>query len=80
MQELQSENNAASVEDGTWLREDIRVNVHHQVTAVGIFHDKTHVFLQQQANRIVAIASQKSLQLNQMHHTKVRTTQFARYQ
>jgi hypothetical protein len=50
MQELQSEHNAASVEDGTWLREDIRVNVHHQVTSVGIFHDKTHVFLQQHAN------------------------------
>lgn len=64
MQELQSEYNAASVEDGTWLREDIRVNVHHQVTTVGIFHDKTHVFLQRHANSIVAIASQKFLQLN----------------
>ena len=45
MKVLQAEDDAGSVENCARFTENIRVNVHHQVTSRCILHDKTNVLL-----------------------------------
>lgn len=45
MQVLEAEYNATSVEDAAWLREDVVVNVHHEITTHRVLHYKADVFL-----------------------------------
>ena len=42
---LETRDNTSSVEDSSGLREDIRMNVHHQVTSSSVLHHKANVAL-----------------------------------
>ena len=46
VQILQSKYDTSSVENRSRLRENIRVDVHHQVSARGVLHHEAHVALQ----------------------------------
>ena len=48
MEILEAQNNTGSVENCSWLCEDVGVDVHHQVTPRGILHYKAHVTLENQ--------------------------------
>ena len=45
MEVLEAENDTGSIENCSWLCEDISMDVHHQVTPRGILHHEAHVAL-----------------------------------
>ena len=46
MEVLETKNDTCSIENCSWLREDVGVDVHHQVTPRSILHHKAHVALE----------------------------------
>ena len=45
MEVLEAKNDTGSVENGSWLCEDVGVDVHHQITPSSILHHKAHMAL-----------------------------------
>lgn len=45
VQILKAENDASGVKDSTWLRENVGVNVHHQIASGRVFHHETNMCL-----------------------------------
>lgn len=46
VQVLETEDDTAGVEHGTWLREHLFVDVHHEIATRRVLHHKTYVILE----------------------------------
>lgn len=75
MKELEPKQHTSGIEAGALLREDVVVNVAHEVTAHGVLHREEHVLLGLEAREHVdeerVLAKRRHLEDPLLHHQRL---------